>query len=231
MNNLENAIEKAKQVVENFQHQFLALEKSFEKVAEGFRKIREELPEAMIELSNLGWYTHLDSDPWFPINLKDQLKSGNVAEVDTLMIEYLDQVYTGYKKEILNHFSKRKLPLKAGFSAHEREEYFLSIPVFFAQIEGMCFDQIGERYFSIKKGAPKTKKYVEQLQRDSFMETLFSPLKEVGPYRKNQDSNNPVGINRHDVLHGDSVDYGTKINGYKVLSLLFYISEINKFDR
>jgi hypothetical protein len=42
--------------------------------------------------------------------------------------------------------------------------------------------------------------------------------------RQPQDFNNPIGINRHDVLHGNCVDYGdSKINGYKVLSLLNYI--------
>jgi hypothetical protein len=43
---------------------------------------------------------------------------------------------------------------------------------------------------------------------------------------KMQDHLKPIGFNRHDVLHGDCVDYGDdKINSYKALSLVNYLSE------
>ncbi|RDD80115.1 hypothetical protein DVJ77_18395 [Dyella tabacisoli] len=34
-----------------------------------------------------------------------------------------------------------------------------------------------------------------------------------------------VGLNRHTVLHGESVDYGTKENGLRAISLLNYVSQ------
>ncbi|PUB26349.1 hypothetical protein C8J95_11132 [Elizabethkingia sp. YR214] len=59
------------------------------------------------------------------------------------------------------------------------------------------------------------------------MENLLNPLKIISSNRKVQDFDNPIGINRHDILHGQSYDYGENpINSYKALSLLFYIANI-----
>ena len=33
-------------------------------------------------------------------------------------------------------------------------------------------------------------------------------------------------LNRHEVLHGESVDYGTEINSLKAISLLYYIASV-----
>ena len=33
-------------------------------------------------------------------------------------------------------------------------------------------------------------------------------------------------LNRHEVLHGESVDYGTEINSLKAMSLLYYIASV-----
>ncbi len=58
------------------------------------------------------------------------------------------------------------------------------------------------------------------------MELLLEPLKYTGVMRQIQDLDNPLGITRHDVLHGDSVDYGEDgLNSYKALSLLNYLGE------
>ena len=51
-------------------------------------------------------------------------------------------------------------------------------------------------------------------------------MRNINILRQIQIPNEPLGLNRHDVLHGDSFDYGEdKINSYKALSLLLYISE------
>ena len=64
------------------------------------------------------------------------------------------------------------------------------------------------------------------VKSDSIIEIVLEPLKHTGVTRQKQNLSNPLGINRHDVLHGDSVDYGKdKVNSYKVLSLLNYIGE------
>ncbi|NLJ44008.1 MAG: hypothetical protein GX431_10145 [Bacteroidales bacterium] len=84
----------------------------------------------------------------------------------------------------------------------------------------------GRRFFKTNENRPKTDEWVMEFEKDSIFRALLEPLSYVGPMRQAQDHNNPVGINRHDILHGTCFDYGdSKINGYKVLSLLNYIGD------
>ncbi|MCB0549353.1 MAG: hypothetical protein KDD19_17375 [Phaeodactylibacter sp.] len=233
MENWEKVLQGLRKVSEDLQEKLHPIEETFQRMsdtirqaAEGLKRISEELPDSIVELTKIGWYVPLFSELKFPIVLKDELAAGNTERVNELMINFINEVYPFYKKKTLEDYPERKGPLEAGFRAHENGEYFLSIPVFFTQIEGICYDQTKNRFFSSREKVPVTKKWVEAVEKTAIVEIFMEPLKIHGPVRKNQDFSNPIGINRHDVLHGNSVDYGTKVNAYKVLSLLFYIGEI-----
>jgi hypothetical protein len=63
---------------------------------------------------------------------------------------------------------------------------------------------------------------------DSYLAALLSPLTETHPILMHNDER-PAdfsGLNRHLVLHGDSLDYNTRINSARALSLVAYLSWI-----
>jgi len=57
---------------------------------------------------------------------------------------------------------------------------------------------------------------------------LLSPLAQILPIsasqRERQDGT--TALNRHMVLHGESLDYGTKANSLKAISLINYVTQI-----
>jgi len=188
-----------------------------------FRSIKN-IPESTKILAEKGWYLPYDFHPVEVNRMASHIKEGNSHIVDTDMIIFIDDKLSNIQDQLNKKFPKRSSVINAGIHAHKKQEYYLSIPVFFAQIEGICEDLTGIKFFKNKAKAPLTTEWLKNFEGDSVIRLLLEPLKYSGPMRKSQDFDNPIGINRHDVLHGNCVDYGdSKINGYKVLSLLNYI--------
>lgn len=202
-----------------------ALETSQIALNEYFRVVKK-IPESVKLLAENGWYLPLDFHPVEINRMASYIKEGKSQIVDEGMITYLDEKLTNIQDQLNKKFPERSSAINASIRAHKKHEYYLSIPVFFAQIEGICEDLTGDRFFKNKAKAPLTNEWLKNFEADSVIKILLEPLKFSGPMRKLQDFDNPIGINRHDVLHGNSVDYGdSKINEYKILSLLYYIGD------
>lgn len=116
----------------------------------------------------------------------------------------------------------------------------MSIPVFIAQTDGLCYDLIQKDLFSI---SPKSEKHKEQpkhwvieQQFDNFKSSILEPLIK-NEYLSVQIKNRhlyPFALNRNEILHGRNINYATEVNSLKAISLLNYISIIVadiKFDR
>ena len=196
------------------------------KAIQNFAKSLQDVPESTKILAEYGWYLPIDFHPLTVNYYADELKKRNFEFVDKEMVALIDNEIVNIEAELVGKFPKREAALRSAFRAHNDQEYYLSIPVFYAQTEGICTEITGFRFFSIQKGQPATAAWAENLQRVSIMDIVLEPLKHTGIARQKQDLNHPLGINRHDVLHGDSMDYGEdKINSYKALSLLNYLGE------
>ncbi len=112
--------------------------------------------------------------------------------------------------------------ISSAFKAHARGEYELSIPVFLTQIDGICYE-IAQFYFFLGSDKSKKQKYLDNMPSNSLVEAIISPVIGTSPINKSGVSDTYTKLNRHLVLHGKSVDYGTEINSLKVISLLYYI--------
>lgn len=130
----------------------------------------------------------------------------------------------GNTKASVEQIPLRHQILDAAFAAHESAKYELSIPVFLAQVEGMCLEVLGTKLFSTKSGVPVTRESTEALSRMELSEVLLLPLRELHGLTASKASrgNWPDAPNRHEILHGISTDYATPINSYKAISLLEY---------
>jgi hypothetical protein len=222
--------EYLKTISENTKYMLSSVQKALETAQialnEYFRVVKN-IPESVKLLAENGWYLPLDFHPVDLNRFAMHIKDGNSHIVDADMIIYIDNELKNIQDQLNKKFSKRSSVINAGIRAHKKQEYYLSIPVFFTQIEGICEDLTGSRFFKNKAKSPQTTEWVNNFTGDSVIKLLLEPLKYSGPMRKSQDIDNPIGINRHDVLHGNCVDYGdSKINGYKVLSLLNYVGDI-----
>lgn len=194
---------------------------SFNQVLEIFQM----MPEITKVLAEYGWYLPLIFRP-NEINLKSVKE--NIELVDREMVRALDEYIDIIESGLIRKFPNRKDAIEAAIRAHKNQEYYLSIPVFFAQTEGICKELLGVRFFKIKNdNSPSTDKCLSEIGQKNILSLFIEPLRVTGISREKQNSNMPMGLNRHDVLHGDSTNYGSdKINSYKALSLMNYIGEI-----
>ena len=75
---------------------------------------------------------------------------------------------------------------------------------------------------------PSTAKYVEQWVADSFQAALLSPLAQTLPISASELERveGADALNRHTVMHGEDLNYGSKKNGLKAISLLNYVIHV-----
>ncbi len=186
----------------------------------------KQAPESIRILAENGWYVPMDLD-FADVNyIADLLRQGKIDQADKILIEYFDRQSSFQQLSLIEKFSERKEILTQAFKAHNNCEYYLSVPVFYMQAEGISKKLTDTRFFSSKKHKPQTQRWSDRFKEDSMMNLLLEPLKHININRQKQITNNPIGINRHDILHGDSLDYGSdSVNSYKSFSLLWYIGE------
>lgn len=124
------------------------------------------------------------------------------------------------KRRILNH----RVPiLDKIIQAHLEGNYLLSIPSILPQIDGFIY---GCNYFKEKSWMEfkKLKKFIEQssdnnIPADKVLKTFYTDiLLEMYYYGDSVSS-----INRHAILHGVDVDYGTEVNSLKLILLFDYL--------
>jgi hypothetical protein len=82
--------------------------------------------------------------------------------------------------------------------------------------------------FQYSKGKPVISNEIQKLDQESFQAILMQPLLEqrlitASEKRMNEFRGN---LNRHEVLHGVSLDYPSRINSCKAISWIVYISEL-----
>jgi hypothetical protein len=199
---------------------------------ERLREIYQELPpkvqDAILLLGEHGWYFDLNmplSGLW---RLQKALSEGDIQDAEEALVKYFESRIDEIESSVLEKFPERKELIEAAFNAHRSGDYILSIPVFLAQVDGVCKDVVGKYFFMKKDRKPSTAQYVEQIATNSFQAAICSPLANVLPINMSEYDRGEgfKELNRHMVLHGESLDYGTSLNSLKAISLINYIAQV-----
>ena len=203
---------------------------AFEGLQWSFKELPPKTQEALILLGTHGWYLDLEMPIPSLWQLKKALAEGNVQEAEDALVQYFEERLEEIETSIVGRFPKREKVIKAAFSAHRRCEYELSIPVFLSQTDGICKEVVNEYFFIKQNKKPRTAIYVEQIAADTYRAALLSPLAHSLPIGASEKERGPgfTELNRHMVLHGESLDYGTKINSLKAISLINYMAHVLK---
>lgn len=218
--------------LENIQKMQENLAPLIQELAEGFERFRKEAPESTKVMAEHGWYPTMHMMPGDTIALAEKIKNEEVDSVNLWMMVHLNEYYSILKKDVIKKFSHRNEPLKEAFWAHENKKFYLSVPVFLAQADGICQELTQFKLFGAKKieknvYKPYTEKWANQLSTDFITGILIEPLKHKGGLNKHRKEPKVDGlVTRHQVLHGESYDYGKEIHSYRALSLLYFVSEI-----
>jgi len=203
---------------------------------ENLKQIPEETKRFLRDLAYRGWFltdemTANELAVFF--NLNTSQNSGDEGEIDEHMAAIVERYIHNIENKLYERFPTRRPILEAAFGAHEQGEYILSIPVFLAQTDGIGAELLnGVSPFSRKTvagGVFATTAEINTLaaQVDTLLiDPLGLPMGITANTTSPERLQHPHLYNRHEVLHGISVDYGSKINSLKAISMLGHIATI-----
>ena len=181
--------------------------------------------ECLKKLSDSGWFLSPDTPIEQLRTLADSL-GANASFAKSAIRSYFRGRIDSIERELVEAYPRRSQILHDAFGAHRTGKYTLSVPVFLSQADGIWRDQFRKNFFerNKRKNTLQDCKNDPQLQYVSTMLILLE-LKEKGmnnPLWANETERDSSfdALNRHQVLHGESVDYATEQNSLKAISLL-----------
>jgi hypothetical protein len=194
---------------------------ALECIRESIRDLPPRTQEALLLLGTHGWYLDFEWSVPQLWNLQQALSDGNVEEAEKALVERFERRLDAIEKSLIERFPKRAHLIRAALAAHRREEYELSIPVLLAQTDGVCKDLTKKYLFIRENKKPEVAAYVEQFFADTFKASLLSPIGASQHERSDTEL-----LNRHAVLHGESLNYGSQTNSLKAISLINYMAHV-----
>lgn len=203
------------------------------KTLERFRERLEALPprvqEALVTIADRGWYLFLDDETPVdaPLRVAEALAGGDVDLVEEALCDYFGERVDEIEGSVIERFPARRRFIKAAFDAHRRNEYALSIPVLLAQADGIC-NEVARGHLFLRRGRNELALYVAEANLDAVQTILLEPLKRNLSISQSQHERGEEfsGLNRHEVLHGDSLDYDSRKNGLRAVSLIDYVARV-----
>ena len=196
----------------------------------------EPTRDGVVRLAKQGWFLDLGMAVKDMIELEELLEQGKVDEAESQLTAHFRASLSRIESDLNRLYPKRARFVSAARRAHEAGDFALSIPLLLAQADGTCRDAIGVQLFKRKqsKGAkemkvePATADYAKSVGVDSFNAALLAPLAETLPISAVPDERGEGfnQLNRHQVMHGESVEYDTEINGLRAWSLLNYVGTV-----
>jgi hypothetical protein len=195
-------------------------------IAEGIKRLPDELRPMVRDLARRGWFISGSMDMSHLRTFQALAEDSKPEDIDYLMSQWVREQTPDILNRCIARFPARAHILRAAALAHHEGKYELSVPILLIQVEGMCVEVLGRKLFSTKAGVPQTKSATEALVDDALSEVIFLPLREANGLTASEATrgNWPDSPNRHEILHGQSVDYATELNSLKALSLLDYFA-------
>lgn len=170
----------------------------------------------------------------------------NPNEVDQLLVDFFVKELDVLVEEVCGYFPERQSIIMDAVEAHKQGKYTLSIPVFFAQTDGFCYDvnrcffersnhshedvmQDQRKNLSIVTDAKALHQKREIVGLESFFFSVIGTLPKVALNKTGRQIENYTGFNRNTVLHGEDIHYGTEINSLKAFSLMAFMAGFIQF--
>lgn len=202
---------------------------------ENLRSLPEDTKRFLRDLAYRGWFltdemTLNELSVFF--NLSTSQNSVDEAQIDKYMEELVAKYADHIRASLYERYPARKRILESAFKAHDTGEFDLSVPVFLAQADGIGMDLLnGTSPFSRKESAGVLAIAAEINRLSAQVDTiLIEPLGlRLGMTAKTTSSErtqHPHIYNRHEVVHGISLNYGNKRNSLKAISLLGHLATV-----
>jgi hypothetical protein len=196
------------------------LQKVMSESLASFKAFNDQLPIGLKMLANQGWYISAGSPIVDGVKFAIEITKGNNVKVDSYMAKFYEKEAKDIIKRLCSQFPGRVAILTEALQAHRKGMYFSSTSLFLSNADGLCDGFL----FTGKNGKANLKKLLERKSSlDYFLSVIVDTNAIDTAHHKMR--NYPSDLNRHGVMHGLDVDYGTKVNSLKALSLLAFIGD------
>ena len=201
------------------------VEKKLKSIERRCDELGKQHLECLKTLSDNGWFLSPDTPIEQLRNLADSLEA-NTSFAKGAISSYFRKRIDSIESELAEAYPRRSQIIHDAFGAHRAGKYALSVPVFLSQADGIWRDQFGKHFFEQNK----RKTTLQECKNDPQLRYVVTMLNILKP--KEEGKSNPLwsneaerdtsfdALNRHQVLHGESVDYATEQNSFKTISLL-----------
>jgi hypothetical protein len=202
-------------------------------------EVYPELANCVLSLAKRGWFI----SGYFALSDLDQLarqaaNGASLEDLEAVLITLYSEDLAHQLNSIIAEHPARAFAIRPAVDAHLRAEYALSVPLFFAQAEGVCFENAKKYLF---QGQPEERvAHVAQLELAALAaapsdnpivgfysllyEIMWTSVSERLPIaynHKDRERFDYNGLNRNTVLHGIAMEeYAAEENSLKAFSLL-----------
>ncbi|MBJ7550241.1 hypothetical protein [Marinomonas ostreistagni] len=222
------SVEESKRVLEELLEEMEKPKRALEAIDLWYKELPSQTREAVEFLVNKGWFC--DDLEHFDLEV---LNEGSTLEWEVIeheIEEYFDDHLDRIEGNIISRLKnpERAKIIASVFEAHRNGLYNLTVPTTSAQVDGICIDATADKhFFMMSDKKPQVSPHVYNLTKgyltDALIDGVFKVKIPVNQSSWDRDENFS-GLNRHQVLHGEVCDYGTKINSLKAISLLNFVS-------
>ena len=195
-----------------------------------------------------GWYFSMEFIDALKIANLDEYLQKNPIGFEKDVVDTFNTQMPAIENKLTQAFPKRVNLIRNIFGLHASENYEAAILMALAQADGMCKDVFwvkGKNGKSVRVGffdmtrskseirAQKLSQSFENVPPTSIFNVLCNQLARMDRNSSLVLEGNTVrlsDLNRHSIMHGETTDYGTKVNSIKAILLLDFIEDLHIID-
>lgn len=217
--------------------QFTApLEALWSRWDERLRELAPEKRRVVAYLAERGWHQNL-AMPWWDEELLRLVDAGDAAGVDAYIAEMVEESLDELVANVEAEFPARGTTLTQARRAHDDGLFDLSVLAALSLADGVTHEVLGVSAFGKEQGKPRTAPFAEDrinkagpgaavdwLLIDLVPLQIGTTLLISTPERDARRAADPAfgPLNRHGVLHGLDVGFGTRENSLRAFAALGY---------
>lgn len=201
----------------------------------GLKKAMEALPVNVKKMQDKlmlqGWYIPLS----ILLNLKpsyaNRIINSDITDVNDEMLSFAQEIEDNLLMEVELNFNNRYEFISESLRCHKEGNYRVSIPIMLIQADGITLDIIEKHLFTKQD---KRKKIIEEIYKNEYLTDalcLYPLLSDsaITANIYNRKVRDYYKFNRHEILHGEDLEYGTRENSYRCIMLLKYLIDVNNY--
>lgn len=176
-------------------------------------------------LAAFGWYCDPDMPTSATTSFAQAFAQGESGGVVEDIAAHFRSHVDAIEHDICARYPSRAAVVRDAFGAHRSKKYNLSVPVLLTQADGIWWDRFSVNFFSRHGRTSFESKDLDDIQFSVF-KVFYGVFEKLAPLWASH-SERPADfdqLNRHQVLHGEVVDYGTEHNSLRAISFLAYLS-------